>query len=81
VTRISDEMLDRHAAQGVVAADQFRRGAGASTDAAAVAALVVTSRRMAKIDGIIDKAMIGFLAMAAICSFHLRLMNLAEVRS
>jgi hypothetical protein len=76
MTGVTDDMLDRHAAQGSIAADKFRRGTGDHADeTAAIKALTVMSRRMARADGIRDAGLIGFLAMSAICHFHLRAMD------
>lgn len=77
MTGITDEILDRHAAQGVIATDQFRRGDGPADEAKAITNIMAASGRMSKIDGITDKGLIGFLAMGAICHFHLRLMDIA----
>lgn len=70
---ITDDMLDRHAARGIIVADQFRRGASVATEAKTIASIVTESAAMAKVDGITDKGLAGFLAMAAICHFHLRI--------
>lgn len=73
MTSISDEMQDRHAARGVIAADQFRRGDDHPTEAAAIKSLMARSAGMARADGVTDKAQAGFLAMGAILHFLLRL--------
>lgn len=65
-------MRDRHAARGVIAADQFRRG-DHPTEAAAIKSLMAQSAGMARADRVTDQAQAGFLAMGAILHFHLRL--------
>jgi hypothetical protein len=73
---ITDDMLNRHAARGVIVADQFRRGAARhATETKAISAIIADSAVMAKVDGITDKGIVGFLAMAAVCHFHQRLMD------
>ncbi|MEQ1768505.1 MAG: hypothetical protein ABL879_01585 [Devosia sp.] len=74
MSAITDEMIDRHAARGVIVADKFRRGAShLATEADALTAVMAGSRDMSKLDSVTDKALIGFLQMGAICHFHLRL--------
>jgi hypothetical protein len=74
---VTDDMLDRHAAQGSIAADKFRRGADYADEPTAIKAVLFESRRMAKADGIRDDALAGFLAMGAVIHFHLRVMDAA----
>ena len=71
---ITDDMLDRHAARGVIRADQFRRGASEhATEAKAISGIIAESAAMARTDGITDKGLVGFLAMVACGHFYLRL--------
>jgi len=71
---VTDDMLDRHAAQGVIAADRLQRGEFAN-EPAAIKAVMSMSGAMARTDGIDDKGIAGFLAMAGICHFHMRRMD------
>jgi hypothetical protein len=73
MTSISDDMLDRHAARGVIVADQFRRGDGYDTERKAITDIISQSAAMSKTDGITDKGVAGFLAMAALGHFFMRL--------
>ena len=70
-------MIARHAAQGIIAADKFRRGDGSANEAKVITEIMSASGHMSKIDGIANKGLVGFLAMGAICHFHLRLMDVA----
>lgn len=71
---ITDDMLDRHAARGVIRADQFRRGASEhGTEAKVIRSIIAESAAMARTDGITDKGLVGFLALAACGHFYLRL--------
>ncbi len=74
---ITDDMLDRHAARGAIAADQFRRGDGPASEAEVIRGLITDSQKMARADGFADKGLIGFLALGALCSYRLRLMDTA----
>lgn len=77
MTAITDDMLNRHAARGVIAADQFRRGDGPSSEAETISNIIADSSRMSRSDGFTDKGMVGFLALGALCAFRLRLLELA----
>jgi hypothetical protein len=77
MTGITDEILDRHAAQGVIAADRFRRGDGSISEAETISNIIADSSRMSRSDGFTDKGLIGFLALGALCAYRLRLLELA----
>lgn len=46
MTAITDDMLNRHAARGVIAADQFRRGDGPVSEAETISNIIADSSRM-----------------------------------